>query len=284
MNQARFVSRTALAAAGWLVASCLALPSPALAAEGSRHLMTRLSPTGATPMASGKAKYTFVRSASYLTVTTHGLLPGAYDIKIGGGVVGTLDVTAEEAAAQGASRFILDSAVSSGMLFDPRGTSLEVVNQVSGATELLTPAFPADKAEEKIKIAVDAAFASTGLQPAASGEAQYRSFKGRSNLVVKVAGLAPGVYDLTVGGVPKARLSVVGLDEAELTFDSLPPSATADDDSTSAASGDGSGSHGRGRNAREGGALLLSFDPTGLPVAITVGGQTVLLIDSFPAQ
>jgi len=284
MNNARFIKRTALAAAGWLVASCLAVPSPAMAADGPHHLMTRLSPTGATPAASGKAKYTFVRSGSSLAVTTHGLQPGAYDIKIGGGVVGTLNVTADDLAAEGASRFLLDTSLSSGILFDPRGTSLEVVNQLSGATELFTSAFPADKDEEKTKIAVEAAFTSTGLQPAASGEAQYRSFKGRSKLVVKVAGLASGVYDLTVGGVPEARLDVAGLDETALTFDSQAPAATADDGATSPATGDGSHGHRRGTTAREGGALLLSFDPTGLPVALTLDGQTILLIDAFPAQ
>src|SRR4051812_48956665 len=102
MNHPRRFSRTLsiATATGCLVASCLATATPARAASGSHHLMTRLTPSGATPSAWGKAKYTFVRAASYLTVETHGLLPGPYDIRIGGGVVGTLDVTAEDAARE----------------------------------------------------------------------------------------------------------------------------------------------------------------------------------------
>ena len=274
MKHARLVSRAVQASAGALLVSCLAI-APAVAASGSHHLMTLLSPTGATPPATGKAKYTVVRSRSHLTVTTHGLPPGLYDIRVGGGVVGTMDVT-PEADAEGVAKFVLDSRLSSGLLFDPRGTALEIVNQASGVTELYTDRFPADKAEETAKITIDAPFSSTGLQPAASGEVEYRSFKGRSRLVVKVAGLSSGAYDLIVGGMARAKFAVEGLEELALSFESLP---TIGLDQAS----DGTAAENPRDRSGEGSSLLLSFDPAGLPVAITLGGQTVLLIDPFPA-
>jgi len=259
-----------ISAAG-LIAATFAMAPPARAASNGPHeLQIRLSPTGVTPTASGKAKFKFVRRFSRLTVEAHGLLPGSYDILIGGGAIGTMDVSAEEPA----SRFDFDSRTASGLLFDPRGTSLEIVNRETRVAELQADEFPSDKTEEIRKIEIATDFANAGVQPAASGDAEFKSFRGRSQLRVSVAGLAPGTYDVLVGGAAQARIAVTSLDTVDIAFDSL-PSAGVDDQGGESLAGDRA-------KKRAAGSLLLTFDPRGLPVSLSQGGATILLIDPFP--
>src|SRR4029453_7843488 len=135
MNRSRPSTSSLMIAAAGLMASALFTVSAAPTdPQGPHVLQVRLSPTGATPAASGKAKFRFVRQYSRFTVEAHGLLPGSYDILIGGGAVGTMNVGAED-SADAACRFTLDSRLAGGFLFDPRGTTVEVVNHVTGVTE-----------------------------------------------------------------------------------------------------------------------------------------------------
>jgi hypothetical protein len=268
-----------IGAAGF-VASFLAMAPQAQAEPNGPHaLQIRLSPTGATPAATGKAKFRFVRRYSRFTVETHGLLPGSYDILIGGGAVGTMDVGPDE-APDAVCRFTLDSHLASGMLFDPRGTSVEVVNRQTRVTELSAYEFPADKSEERRRVEIETDLPSTGVQPAASGKAVFRSFRGRSRLELEIEGAAPGTYDVVVGDALRAQLVVTSLDAATLSFDSLP---TADADAAAGESIRRGRDHGQG-HGHGSPSLLLTFDPRGLPVAVSIAGQNVLLIDPFPEE
>src|SRR5262245_31589281 len=191
------------------------------AEEKALILQVRLEPSGATPGAWGRVQYRTVRRFRRLAIETHGLAPGAYDILIGAGTVGTLEVPAEVGPDE-ASTFILDSRRAGLLIFDPRGTSIEVMSQASGMTELSIDEFPSNKREEMQKTRIKLDFKSTDVQPAASGSTEFRSFKGRSRFAVKVAGLAPGTYELVIGGTPEAALQIASLDEVELSFDSMP--------------------------------------------------------------
>jgi len=260
-------------AAGLIAATFAMAPPAGAASNGPHELQIRLSPTGVTPTASGKAKFKFVRRFSRLTVEVHGLLPGSYDILIGGGAIGTMDVSAEAAASNAVCRFDFDSRTASGILFDPRGTSLEVVNRETRVAELQADEFPSDKREEIRKIEIETDFANTGAQPAASGEAEFKSFRGRSQLRVSVAGLAPGAYDVLVGDAAQARIAVTSLDTVDIAFDSLPTAGIDDQGGESLV---------RGGARKRAGSLLLTFDPRGLPVALSQGSEKILLIDPFP--
>ena len=87
--------------------------------------------------------------------------------------------------------------------------------------------------------------------------------------MVRVAGLAPGDYDLMVGGGSQGRVHVTSLNLVELTFDTLPPepAAASEDDGSQTPAGlvDGSRS-------------LLTFDPRGFPVAISKDGVDLLVV------
>jgi len=258
-----------LFAAAALCAGALAGTPCAHAAreEKAKSLQIHLEPSGATPGAWGRAKYRVGRGHRRLAIETHGLHPGAYDVLVGAGAVGSFEVT-EGTVPDEASTFVLDSRQTA-LLFDPRGTVIEVVNQASGMTELSIGEFPANKREEMEQSRIRLDFKSTDVQPAASGSAEFRSYKGRSRFVIKVAGLAPGTYELVIGGTPEAFLRVVSLDEVEVSFDTIPEKPEEGDEDL----GD------------EELHRLLTFDPRGFPVSLTrEGGVAILSIDMYPAR
>src|SRR4029450_7351430 len=153
-----------------------------------------------------------------------------------------------------ACRFTLDSRLAGGVLFDPRGTTVEVVNHVTGGTELAAEEFPADKSAERQKIEIAAAFVNTGVQAAAAGTAEFRFFKGRSRLELRVEGLASGTYDVLVGDAARAQIAVASLDALDVSFDSLPTAGVDDPEGESVRQDQGHG-HGHVRPS-----LVLTFD------------------------
>jgi len=274
MQRARPVVPALFGAAVLLAATLAATPS-VQASPASKHLQMCLSPTGATPSAQGMVKYTSIRTFRHLIVDTHGLAPGSYDILIGGGAVGSMDVLEGVNSGDDAGRFVIDSRFAGMLIFDPRGTSVEVVNQETGETELALDDFPSSKREEMERTKVASEFRNAEVQLAASGKAEFRSFRGRARFRVTVAGLAPGRYDLNVGGSSQALLSVSSLNEIEVSFDTTPPDSDdpqREDDAKAADDG----------LVVDGSRRLLTFDPRGFAVSIAQGGVDVLVIKLFP--
>ena len=157
MKRARRAFSSVIAAATLTAAALAVTPRAGAAPKAEAHnLQTRLGPTGVTPAAWGTVKYKAVRSFRRLTIESHGLYPGLYDVFIGGGVIGSMEVADDAAAGEGSGRFVIDSRTAGLMIFDPRGTSVEIVNQQNGETELEADHFPANKREEmaRSKIAI----------------------------------------------------------------------------------------------------------------------------------
>ena len=262
-----------------LVTSALSWVPNIRADEPVLSLQSYLEPTGATPGAWGKARFQFGHGSQRLRIEAHGLDAGVYDILVAGGAVASGEIP-EGALGSDAGVFVLDSRSAGRVLFDPRGATVEVVNRLTGMTELSVDTFPRDKREELRRSRIEAEFTGTDVQPAASGSAVLRSFKGRSRFVVKVAGLAPGTYDLVLGGSPEGQLHVRSLDEIELTFDTIPAEALESGDA-----------HGRAPRADEpqggdeddeGLRRLLTFDPRGWAISVARDGVDILVIDPFP--
>lgn len=266
---------TSLLAATALFGAVLAGAPCVRAEEKAQCLQIRFDPSGVTPGASGRAKYRAVRGFRRLVIETHGLGPGLYDVLVGAGIVGSLEVP-EEIAPDEASTFVLDSREAGLLIFDPRGTSVEIVNQSNGMTELSIDEFPANKREEMEKSRIKTDFKSTDVQPAASGRTEFRSFKGRSRFVVKVAGLSPGTYELVIGGTPEAFLRIVSLDEVELSFDTVPEESV-----DTQAGDDAQGYTDQGDEELH---RLLTFDPRGFPVSLTLNGVDILSIELYPVK
>lgn len=258
-------------------ATLVSSPSTLAAPKGPHNLQVWLGPTGVTPDAWGKAKYKFVRKFSRLTVEVHGLTPGAYDVLVGGVGVGSMNVAVSSSTGDEFGRFVLDSRTAGIVAADPRGTSVAVVNQTTAMTELEAIHFPGTKTEEQEKTEIETAFTNTGVQPGVSGEAELKEFKGRTKFEVKVEGLAPGTYDLLVGGASKAQIEVSSTGEVELQFDSMPDGIGDDQGDNDLQGEDDQGDD-------DGLDLLLSFDPRGQQVAISLGGTNILVIDSFPTN
>lgn len=249
--------------------------APCVRAEEKAHsLQMRFEPSGMTPGGWGRASFRAVRRFRRLVIETHGLAPGFYDVFVGAGVVGSLEVP-EEIGPDEASIFVLDSRQAGLLIFDPRGTSIEVVNQSNGMTELSIDEFPANKREEMEKTRIKIDFKTTDVQPAASGTTEFRSFKGRSRFVVKVAGLSPGTYELVIGGTPESFLRIVSLDGVELSFDTIPEESvdTVGDDA-----------QGNDDQADEDLHRLLTFDPRGFPISLRLNGVDILSIDLYPVR
>lgn len=254
-----------------LLAVTLAGAPSVKAEENLQSLQTRLQPEGLTPGAWGRVKYKLTHGYRRLTIETHGLAPGFYDILVGAGVVGSMEVVDGISSGEGSGVFVLDSRSAGLLIFDPRGTSVEVVSQTNGMTELSISDFPANKREETRKANIKVDFKSADVQPAASGGTEFRSSKGRSRFVVRIAGLEPGTYDLLIGGTSQGRIRIMSLDEVELSFDTMPQDEQGGDDPLIG-------------DDPYGGLNLLTFDPRGFPVSLALQGVDVLVIEQYPSS
>ncbi len=289
----------ALFAGALVVAAAASLSTASIAAPtGPKTLKVWLAPAGADANAWGKARYTFTKKFSRLQVVTHNLALGTYNVEVGGALVGSFDVRANRRTGMKVGKFVMDSRQAGLVMLDPRGVSLEVVAQGTGAPVLAADRFPASALEQTSSTGLEAHFENTGVQPTARGEAEFKDREGRMKFKVEVEGLTPGAYDLIVGGVAQGQLQVGSDGEGELSFDSVPVGADDDDQGEDDQGEDGQGGDDQGDDdqgdtvgADESGGdgedgdgdLLLTFDPRGLDVLISLEGVTVLQIVPFPA-
>ena len=89
---------------------------------------------------------------------------------------------------------------------------------------------------------------------------------------------------LLVGGASHAQLVVTSAAEVELQFDSMPDGIGDDQQGDDDNQGDDDQQGEDGQGDDDGLDLLLSFDPRGQQVAISLAGTNILVIDSFPTN
>jgi hypothetical protein len=213
-----------------------------------------LTSTGADADATGKARFRVRDDCDQdFRVEIEDVAVGAYELRVGGVVVGTLDVVDTGTEIEGQLEFDSDAdeAGELPLTFDPRGALVEVAQ---GATVYFSHTFGAGSGgggstctpEETL-----GPIASTGVDPDGTAEARIRVQDDCDlDLRVQVEDVALGAYTLRVDGVDRGTITVVdnaGDPEGQIEFDT---------------------------DADEPGELPLTFDPRGASFEI-VQGATV---------
>ena len=248
MKVARLLGRT-LVVAATVVAPILAL------AKGPTEVHTKLAATVADPHARGMAHYNGVGHQARFNLNTHALAPGDYSLDLDGTSVASFTVNPNSGGSGGTSAALKLSTKRGTLGFDPRGHRISVS---SGGIDHLWADFPASHQDAMATIDIKVAIDNTGVQTGASGEAHYRWKLGETRFSVDAQGLAPGSYDLLVGGLLEGTFVVDSSGGGGITFDTVLAGADHGD-------------------------LLLTFDPRGQLVQISQQNVAVLQLQ-FPAQ
>lgn len=187
-----------------------------------------LSGTGAVAGATGRVKAVLSSSTSRMQVRVGGLLPSAdYTLRVGGIPEATFSTT-----AGGTATLRFQSAGSSAALpfdFDPRGEQIAVDDN---GVPVLEMTFSASGEPSGTIVDDRTGLAPTAAAPGGSAEARFRQRKdGRRTFKVEIEDVPAGAYDLYVGGVLRAAITV-SAGEGEVEFDSLasPPKLPLDFD------------------------------------------------------
>lgn len=187
---------------------------------------------------------------------------GSYELLVGGVLRGTIQVAFDPSTGEneGQIEFDTDPDDPGELLldFDPVGQSLEIVQ---GGTVFFSSLFdPTDPGMQTCTPVEDTVvLAGTAAAPAASGEARHRVRDDCDrDYRVQVEDLPEGSYDLVVGGVVRAQISVAfdaveGQNRGEVEFDTADPAK-----------------------------LPLDFDPTGQTVEVAQGGVVFLSSAAAP--
>ena len=190
------------------------------------------------------------RAQDFFMIVVKKATPGDYDVALDGALVDTLTVR-----SNGTGRIVrrLSTSTSNGHRkfptanYDPRGGELDL--QLAGVS-ILTCDVPTTPANARVEIEFD--LTNLGVVPG-DAEAEFEARNGRMQFEVELDHVAPGSYDLLVGGVIVGQIVVEpGDDDEEIEFDS-DPSADDDDDD-------------------DGMDLLLTFDPRGKEIVIQQNG------------
>ena len=230
-----------LAIAG-LVGAALLTGGPALAKERAK-IDGLLTSTGAAPGAAGRAKAVFSAGKSRLQVRLSGLAPSrAHTLLVGG-----IGEASFQSSSGGTAVLRFQSTPSGSSLpldFDPRG---EVVAVQDDGVDLLQMVFSGAGEPGGVVVDERTGLAPTAAAPGGKAEARFRQRSdGRRTFKVEIEDVPAGAYDLYVGGVLRATITVAGV-EGEVEFDSAasPPK------------------------------LPLDFDPRGAVVDVQQGATTV---------
>jgi hypothetical protein len=209
--------------------------------------------TGVQPAAKARIHVMDNRAQDFFQIIVHKATPGTYDVALDGAIVDSLTVR-----PNGLGRIVrrLSTSTSNGHRkfptanYDPRGGELSV--QLAGVS-ILTCDVPTTPANAKVEIELD--LTNLGVVPG-DAEAEFEARNGRMEFEVELDHVAPGSYDLLVGGVLVGTIVVEpGDDDEEIEFDSNPSAGDDDDDDEM--------------------DLLLTFDPRGKEIVIQQNGVPV---------
>ncbi|MDX1590369.1 MAG: hypothetical protein R3283_00310, partial [Balneolaceae bacterium] len=149
---------------------------------------------------------------------------------------------------------------SSGMYMDPsdEANRSRIDGNIENSFEGYEDDDDDDKSENSEKAWAEAEFTNTGVDPDASGEAEYEERTYRTEFKVEIEDLDIGTYELWVGGEQRGEIQV-----------------TMDDDGTEGEI--------EFRNPAESGKEELNFDPLGQLITIEQSG-TIFLTLEFPSE
>lgn len=225
-----------------LVGTALLAGGPAPAKERAR-IDGLLASTGAAPGVAGRAKAVFSAGKSRLQVRLSGLAPSSAHTLLVGGIA----EANFQSSSGGTAVLRFQSTPSSSSLpldFDPRG---ELVVVQDDGVDLLAMVFSGAGEPSGTIVDERTGLAPTAAAPGGKAEARFRQRSdGRRTFKVEIEDVPAGAYDLYVGGVLRATITVAGV-EGEVEFDSAasPPK------------------------------LPLDFDPRGAVVDVQQGATTV---------
>lgn len=182
-------------------------------------LLVALQNSGLLPGAHGTVKLS-VSGEVELEVEIEDLPDGDYGLSIAGAPVATITVLAQHGEVQ---------------VVSPPEVQGQLVAVTSGADTILSTIFPVSvqaalgqfKKEIHQLGHVSINLASTGADLDARGRLVFKDKSSHDSLVVKVADLAEGSYDLILGGTTKAGVLVVSKQDgqAKVSFDTSPKGA-----------------------------------------------------------
>jgi hypothetical protein len=222
------------------VAAFLSTPD-IVAAKEQFKVKTSFENTAADPDAEGSIKATFKGSKSKMKIKLRNLDPNAtYSLKVGG--IPEAEFTTKS-SGQATLQFKNPPKGSSPALdFDPRG---KVMSVNDGVDDVLETVSSIDDAPDGTIIDERTDLTPTKLAPGGKAEARFRYKDGRSRFKVQVEDVPSGDYQLFVGGIERATITVNSAGRGEVEFDSQP----------------------------EPGKLLLDFGPRGLVIDVLQGGD-----------
>ena len=239
----RFVALTAFMG---VLATLLAVPAMASTSPAIRF---RFTSTGAEPGARGGVSFNPVLGREGLRVRVAGLPAGTYTLAVNGSSTAFFTVTTDGQGLGGTRGNILLRSSDGSLNFNPLGATFAVTR---GGTSYLEAAFPASSEAAAELTTIEATLGREGTDRNAEGSARLQSRGGRSRFRIEVGHVAPGTYDIEVGGVLQGYLSVDSNGSGVIRFDSLANSADSS------------------------GAVSLAFDPRGQQLAIRRNGTQVL--------
>lgn len=216
--------------------------SPATARDLSK-IKGEFVNTGINPAATGSVKAGFKLTRSQLELRAKQLAPDTmYSIRVAGEEKAQI---LTDGGGNAKVKFRGPTATSSAFLldFDPRGQVLEIND---GTDDILTAVVSGAGQPDGMSVDERVRLTPTELVPKGEAKARYRTRKdGRIDFEVKIAGVAPGSYQLFVDGVARGTIEADALGIGEIEFE----------------------------NPAETGDLLLDFDPRGLRVDVSQNGN-----------
>lgn len=223
-----------------------------------QKLKIDMTPTvAAGPDAKGKIKYKSNQKGADLDLKAKDFPEGTYDLVVNDVVITSFFY---KGRGQGQLRFSTRPRGQSLPLnFDPAGATFRIVQgDTDFFTATLTAAVPLPAVAGPGELEVE--LAPTGVQPLASGEAEYEEEPDKKEFSVEIEDVTPGTYDLFVDGINVGMIIATSTSEGvkgEIEF--------------------------RNPLGDDLGKTLLNFDPRGKTVQVLQGGVVILGAD-FPTS
>jgi hypothetical protein len=223
-----------------------------------QKLKIDMTPTvAAGPDAKGKIKYKSNQKGADLDLKAKDFPEGTYDLVVNDVVIMSFFY---KGRGQGQLRFSTRPRGQSLPLnFDPAGATFRIVQgDTDFFTATLTAAVPLPAVAGPGELEVE--LAPTGVQPLASGEAEYEEEPDKKEFSVEIEDVTPGTYDLFVDGINVGMIIATSTSEGvkgEIEF--------------------------RNPLGDDLGKTLLNFDPRGKTVQVLQGGVVILGAD-FPTS
>jgi hypothetical protein len=186
------------------------------AAQSKSKIKANVENSGVLPDATGSIVCAIKEQRSKMTAKFRNLAPGTtYDFVVGGIPQATFTTSS---SGSGKALFLMPEKIGKNALdFDPRG---EVVTVEDAGGEVLHTVLSGAGEPGDIQVDERVLLGSTGLDPDGKAEARFRSKDGRRTFKVEIEDVAAGAYDLFVGGVLRAVITVDSTGEGEVEFDS----------------------------------------------------------------